>query len=90
MTVKERFASVRARKLTTWVSTFLGKEPRQLLWVGLQATCVKLIISGLTNLNYCVTSMPVPSDTGRLGTPIYVFTVEFPQPVGARHTSCTP
>jgi hypothetical protein len=30
-----------------------------------------------------------PGDPGRLGTPIYVFTVESPQPVGARHTSCT-
>jgi hypothetical protein len=90
MTVKERFASARARKLITWVLTSLGKEPRQLLWVGLHATCVKIIISGKTNLNYCVTSMLLPGDPGRLGTPIYVFTGESPQPVGARHTSLTP
>jgi hypothetical protein len=32
--------------------------------------------------------MLVPGDLGRLGTPIYVFTVESPQPVGPRHTSC--
>jgi hypothetical protein len=32
--------------------------------------------------------MLVPGDPGRLGTPIYVFTVETPQPVGARYTSC--
>jgi hypothetical protein len=31
----------------------------------------------------------VPGDPGGLGTPIYVFTVVFPQPVGAKHTSCT-
>jgi hypothetical protein len=34
--------------------------------------------------------MLVPGDPRRLGTPIYVFTMESPQPVGARHTSCTP
>jgi hypothetical protein len=33
--------------------------------------------------------MLVPGDPGGLGTPIYVFAVESPQPVGARHTSCT-
>jgi hypothetical protein len=36
------------------------------------------------------TSMLVPGDPGRLGTHVYVFTVESPQPMGARHTSCTP
>jgi hypothetical protein len=34
--------------------------------------------------------MLVPDDPGRLGTPIYVFTVESPQPVGARQNSCMP
>jgi hypothetical protein len=32
--------------------------------------------------------MLVPGNPGKLGTPIYVFTVESPQPVRARHTSC--
>jgi hypothetical protein len=40
-------------------------------------------------LELYITSMLVPGDPGRLGTPIYVFTVESPQPVRARHTSCT-
>jgi hypothetical protein len=34
-------------------------------------------------------SMLVPGNPGRLGTHIYVFTVESPQPVGAKPTSCT-
>jgi hypothetical protein len=38
---------------------------------------------------FLYTCMLVPADPGRLGTHIYVFTVEFQQPVGARHTSCT-
>jgi hypothetical protein len=33
--------------------------------------------------------MLVAGDPGQLGTPVYVFTVESPQPVGARYTSCT-
>jgi hypothetical protein len=33
--------------------------------------------------------MLVAGDPGRLGTPIYIFAVESPQLVGARHTSCT-
>jgi hypothetical protein len=33
--------------------------------------------------------MLVPGDPSRLGTPTYVFTVETPQPVRARHTTCT-
>jgi hypothetical protein len=32
--------------------------------------------------------MLVPGDLGRLGTPVYVFTVESLQPVRARHTAC--
>jgi hypothetical protein len=33
--------------------------------------------------------MLVPGDPSRLRTHIYLFTVESPQPVGVRHTSCT-
>jgi hypothetical protein len=33
--------------------------------------------------------MLLPGDPGSIGIHIYVFTVEFQQPVGARHTSCT-
>jgi hypothetical protein len=33
--------------------------------------------------------MVVPGDQGRLGTPIYVFTVESAQTLGPRHASCT-
>jgi hypothetical protein len=33
--------------------------------------------------------MLVPGDPGSIGIHISVFTVEFQQPVGARHTSCT-
>jgi hypothetical protein len=40
--------------------------------------------------NSVIPSMLVPGDPGRLGTPIYVFTMESPQPVGARNTSCAP
>jgi hypothetical protein len=36
-----------------------------------------------------ITSMLDSGDPGRLGTHIYVFTVESQEPVGARHTSCT-
>jgi hypothetical protein len=36
------------------------------------------------------TSMLVCGYPDSLGTHIYVFTVESPQPVGARHISCTP
>jgi hypothetical protein len=51
-------------------------------------TCVfRCVSQRIELLSY--TSMLVPGDPGRLGTPIYVFTVESPQPVGARHTSCT-
>jgi hypothetical protein len=38
---------------------------------------------------YVCTSLLVPGDPGRLGTHIYVITVESPEPVGARHASCT-
>jgi hypothetical protein len=38
---------------------------------------------------YNDTSMLVPGHPGRLGAHIHIFTVEFQQPVGARHTSCT-
>jgi hypothetical protein len=34
-------------------------------------------------------SMLVAGHQGRLGTHIYEFSMEFQQPVGARHTSCT-
>jgi hypothetical protein len=40
--------------------------------------------------NLFFTSMLVPGAPGRLGTLIYVFTMESPQPVGARHTPYTP
>jgi hypothetical protein len=50
--------------------------PKQLQYLRL---CFKLYFN--------ITSMLVPGDPRRLGTPIYVFTVESPQPVGARHTS---
>jgi hypothetical protein len=36
-------------------------------------------------LNYINTNTPLPGDPSRLAIPIYVFTVESPQPVGARH-----
>jgi hypothetical protein len=35
------------------------------------------------------TSLLVPGDAGRLGTPIYTVTMETLRPVEARHTSCT-
>jgi hypothetical protein len=34
--------------------------------------------------------MLMPGGPGRIGTPVYVFTVESPKHMGARHTSCTP
>jgi hypothetical protein len=40
-------------------------------------------------LYFNITSMLVSGYPGTLGTPMYVFIVEFPQPVGRRHTSCT-
>jgi hypothetical protein len=40
-------------------------------------------------LKLLFTSMMMPGDPGRLGTPICISTVESPQPVGARHTACT-
>jgi hypothetical protein len=39
---------------------------------------------------YEITSMQVPGDRGSIGKHIYVFTVESPQPVEARHHSCSP
>jgi hypothetical protein len=36
-----------------------------------------------------ITSLLVPVDAGRIGTNIYVITVETSQPVEARYTSCT-
>jgi hypothetical protein len=35
-----------------------------------------------------LTSLLVPGDPGRLGTPIYIFTKETPRPGEASHTSC--
>jgi hypothetical protein len=40
-------------------------------------------------LEFEITSVLVTGDPGRLGTLIYVFTVETPQPMEARHNSCT-
>jgi hypothetical protein len=42
-----------------------------------------------TNSDYFPTSMLVPGEPGGLGTPVYVFTMETPRPVEARHDSCT-
>jgi hypothetical protein len=70
------------------VSLFYWREPSDgpVFWsIGINYTpCTWWF-----ELNFYYTSLLAPGDPGGLGTPIYVFTVESPQPVGARQTSCT-
>jgi hypothetical protein len=54
-------------------------QPRQSVYCAVQTE----------RSNTVHTTMLVPGDPGRLGTPIYVFTVGSPQPVWARYASCT-